>query len=344
MQALSDHLLRPPGCESHPIVLDPHSLLASMAAAAPLHTQTRSKVAKRDMAGMEAALVARRAGTLEGMIQELQAESVAQARMLEGMQRQLAQLTTTLPAMQAATSVLSGRDGEMQVRPGVEETLAAYLGLFGSITLKFEFEVPGSTWLGGEVGGSKLLQHHAPAWLHTRGVSRGQSEPLSHGVPVYGGAYEVQLRCWGRVAAYFEYGDVQGAQWEPFFYADLVVARVKDGGAARLAALLPRAKVRLVRLTVAAGYEDAATGRAVRRGKWEWDCEPSEGRDFTAAGAGCGRRVVMIDYPFHFRAALQKLGAPPPYCMASRDEAVKALEAALGAHNLKVTGELELSA
>ena len=117
------HRLRPPGCESHPIVLDPCNLHVNVAAATPLPSlQALSEAAERDLADMQ------------------DAESAAQASVLGGVQRQMNQLATTLAAVQVRLAAL-------EQRPSV--TLAAYLGL-SDPTVNFEFELPGRMWLRAE--------------------------------------------------------------------------------------------------------------------------------------------------------------------------------------------------
>ena len=233
-----------------------------------------------------------------GVMQD--AENAAQASVLKGVQAQLAQLAALLSAVQARL--------DEEQRPYV--TLAAYLGL-SDPTVKFSCELPGSVWLQRE--GEVLYR-----------------------VPVYGGAFEVQLLC-SEVGA----AEAGVKRWEPYFKTKVVVTRVQEERAAQLLALLPVAQVQLMQFAMTPTYRDEYTGTVLQREVVAWACGGD--KDIARLPGGLGGVGVGKVCKLNFGKALEMMGVPP-FSRPSRAEAVDALEVALKALTFMVTGELRLSA
>ena len=234
---------------------------------------------------------------------QMDARSARQASTVEGMQQQLTHLATMLSAVQAKL--------DERKRPGVEALMDAYRGL-SNPQVMIEFEVPGSGWL------------------------QKEGEVL-HKVPIYGGAFEVQLRCLGVGAA-----EANG-MWVPFLKSKVAVARVHEERAAQLLTLLPQAQVQLIQFSLMPMYRDAATGKVLHRERATMSCGRSDPDNYiaklTRAAGGNGGICVLI-----LNRALAHMSESPPYVGASMAKAVEALEVALRAHTFLVMGELKLSA
>lgn len=186
-------------------------------------------------------------------------------------------------------------------------------------TVKAEAEIPGSVWLQKE--GTVL-----------------------HTIPVYGGAFEVQLHC-------VEVGAKErNGKWEPFFTTRFVVARVQEEGdrATLLLDLWPQAQVQVMSLSMTPmckkGSSMEATGEVDMGEEAQW--VGGRGSDVIQLprSDAAGGISEGTDSKAKLDNALHYLGGPPPHTMATRAEAVEALKAALKELTFLFRAELELSA